>query len=166
MTKTLRPDQDAEAIGGTIEITTKEMPLNGKNTFFDAQIGTGYEPLRGTPIYDLSLKAGFRFGGSDLLDAQNKKDGLLNGYSDKPFSLMLFGTFSQDQRGIDDIEPSNNSAGSVTPYSAKWDQRYYEYQRQRHGYGFNLTFSPNADDSYYMKAFDTGYVEKKSDNIT
>ena len=166
VTKTLRPDQDAEAIGGTIEITTKEMPLNGKNTFFDAQIGTGYEPLRGTPIYDLSLKAGFRFGGSDLLDAQNKKDGLLNGYSDKPFSLMLFGTFSQDQRGIDDIEPSNNPAGSVTPYSAKWDQRYYEYQRQRHGYGFNLTFQPNADDSYYMKAFDTGYVEKKSDNIT
>jgi TonB-dependent receptor len=160
VTKTLRPDQDAEAIGGTIEMTTKSMPLNGKDMFFDGRLGTGYESLRGTPLFEGSFSMGFRFGAG----SENKEVNTLNSFSDKPFSLILSGSLSQDKRGIDDLEPTPNVGGSPAVIDP-WDQRYYDYTRTRHGYGINLTYQPSANDTYYVKAFDTGYIEKKSDNI-
>ena len=160
VTKTLRPDQDAEAIGGTIEMTTKSMPLNGKDMFFDGRLGTGYESLRGTPLFEGSFSMGFRFG----VGSENKESNTLNSYSDKPFSLILSGSLAQDKRGIDDLEPTPNVGGTPGVIDP-WDQRYYDYTRTRHGYGINLTYQPSARDTYYVKAFDTGYIEKKSDNI-
>ena len=49
VTKTLLPEQDAEALGGSIETTPKTAPRNGK-AFLVARIGSGYESLRGTGI--------------------------------------------------------------------------------------------------------------------
>jgi TonB-dependent receptor len=162
VTKTLRPDQDAEAIGGTIEMTTKEMPLDGKNMFFDGKIGGGYEPLHSTPLFEGSATFGFRFGAGN----SDKTDSKLTSYSDKPFSLVLFGSLARDRRGIEDLEPGVPSINGVLPaYAGTWDQRYYDYTRTRHGLGLNLTYQPDANNSYYFKAFDTGYIERKSDNI-
>ena len=61
VTNTNLPEQDAEALGGTIEISSKTMP-KGRDEFLDAQIGTGYENLRDTPIKDYQLTGGLRFG--------------------------------------------------------------------------------------------------------
>jgi len=153
VTKTNLPEQDAEALGGTIEITPKTAPLNGK-PFFEGRIGTGRETLRGTGITDLSFTGGGRFGGT------GETKSALTAYSDNPFSIVLTATYYEDKRGIDDVEPAFLDDGTHPSLAyAGWDQRWYQYHRQRHGLGIDLGYQPNANDSYYVRAFDAGYTE-------
>lgn len=153
VTKTLLPEQDAEALGGTIEITPKTAP-RGSKLFGEARIGGGYEPLRHTGITDLSFSGGGRFG-----TGSGKTDGLQS-YADLPFSLVLSGAYYEDKRGIDDVEPSFLDDGVHSPYAySSIEQRYYQYKRKRHGVGIDFGFQPDADDSYYVRAFDAGYTE-------
>jgi len=48
------PSQDAEALGCTIEIHPKTAPQNGA-PFAEGNVGTGYEPLRQNPVFDVAL---------------------------------------------------------------------------------------------------------------
>ncbi len=157
VTKTNLPDQDAEALGGTIEITPKTAPRSGK-PFLDLRVGTGREQLRGTNITDLSVSAGTRFGGS----GDNIAAGKVESYADKPFSVVFTASYYEDKRGIDDVEPgfidSDPYAYPSRAY-AGWDQRYYQYNRKRHGIGIDLGYQPDRDNSYYVRAFDAGYTE-------
>lgn len=151
VTKSNLPSQDAEALGGTIEITPKTAPRGGQ-PFLQGNIGTGYEPLRRTPITDLSVTTGGHFGGSD---------GFFKG---GPFSIVLTGTYYEDQRGFDDVEPSyiNDPAGpGARPYSAinNIQQRDYELNRKRHGYGVDLGYEPDDHNKWYVRAFEAGYSE-------
>jgi TonB-dependent receptor len=153
VTKTLLPEQDAEALGGTIEITPKTAP-GGAKLFGEARIGTGYEPLRHTGITDLSFSGGGRFG-----PGSGKSNGLQS-YSDLPFSLVVTGAYYKDKRGIDDVEPSFLDDGVHSPYAySSIEQRYYQYNRKRHGVGVDFGYQPDANNSYYVRAFDAGYTE-------
>lgn len=53
VTKSNLPEQDAEALGGTIDITPKTAPQNGK-PFAEVKLGTGEELQRHTGIIDLA----------------------------------------------------------------------------------------------------------------
>jgi TonB-dependent receptor len=155
VTKTLLPDQDAEALGGTIEITPKTAPRGGQ-PFLDARLGTGYEPLRRTAIGEISMTGGTRFGGVA------PQQGVATSFSDAPFSIVATGTYYEDKRGIDDVEPSFiDKAPNAYPSTAYagWDQRFYKYHRRRHGIGLDLGYQPDQDDSYYIRFFDAGYTE-------
>lgn len=153
VTKTNLPEQDAEALGGTIEITPKTAPSNGK-PFFEGRVGSGRESLRGTGITDLSFSGGGRFGGSGPTRSG------ISAYSDNPFSLVVTGTYYEDKRGIDDVEPAFLDDGQHSPLAyAGWDQRWYQYNRKRHGVGLDLGYQPDARNSYYVRAFDAGYTE-------
>lgn len=153
VTKSNLPEQDAEALGGTIEITPKTAPRDGK-TFFDGRIGSGYEPLRGSYITDLSFSAGGRFGG------RSNEKGEVEGYSDRPFSVIFSSSYYEDKRGIDDVEPGFIDDGINSPLAyAGWDQRHYQYNRKRHGVGIDFGYQPDRDNSYYFRAFDAGYTE-------
>ncbi len=79
------PDMDAEALGGTVEITPKTVPRGDKPFFIQGDLGSGYEPLRSTWIANESLTTGGRYG---------------------PFSILLTGSYYEDSRGIDDVEPA------------------------------------------------------------
>ena len=149
VTNTNLPEQDAEALGGTIEITSKTMP-KGRDQFLDAQIGTGYENLRDTPIKDYQLTSGLRFGPSD-------------GY--KPFSIIGTVNYYQDRRGIDDMELGYvDQQGTGVPDKALGDlnQRYYNYQRTRHGYGAEFDYQPDDNNKWYARYYDAGYTESKN----
>lgn len=153
VTKTNLPDQDAEALGGTIEITPKTAPRNGQS-FLDARIGTGYEALRKTGITDISVSGGGRFGFGTV------DKGAVEAYSDKPFSYVLTASYYEDKRGIDDVEPAFIDDGVNSPLAyAGWDQRRYQYNRKRHGLGFDLGYQPDRDNNYYIRFFDAGYTE-------
>jgi len=153
VTKSNLPEQDAEALGGTIEITPKTTPRNGK-PFLEARIGSGRESLRGTNIADLSLTAGSRFGG----DGTDKNSG--NAYASHPFSIVVTAAYYEDKRGIDDVEPAFLDDGVHSPLTyAGWDQRWYQYHRRRHGVGIDLGYQPDARNSYYIRGFDAGYTE-------
>jgi TonB-dependent receptor len=164
VTKSNLPSQDAEALGCTIEITPKTAPQNGA-PFIQGNVGSGYEPLRGTGIIDVAVTAGGRFGGSGTPSDSN-----VTAYSDRPFSVVLTATYYDDQRGFDDVEPAyfdDTARGAVPtpgnhPYDAinGIDFRDYELHRKRHGYGIDLGYQPDADNSWYIRGFDAGYTEQ------
>jgi TonB-dependent receptor len=164
VTKSNLPSQDAEALGCTIEITPKTAPQSGA-PFIQGNVGSGYEPLRGTGIIDVAVTAGGRFGGPG-----KPSDSDVTAYSDRPFSVVLTATYYDDQRGFDDVEPAyfdDTAKGAVPapgnhPYDAinGIDFRDYELHRKRHGYGIDLGYQPDANNSWYIRGFDAGYTEK------
>src|SRR6266481_1013002 len=89
VTKSNLSEQDAEALGGTIDITPKTAPPEGK-PFADLKLGTGEELLRHTWITDLAGTAGTRFGGTS------------GGY--RPFSILVTASTYDDRSGIEDAE--------------------------------------------------------------
>lgn len=157
VTKSNLPSQDAEALGGTIEITPRTAPRGGQ-PFIQGNIGSGYEPLRKTGIIDLGVTMGTHFGGSDKFLGSG------------PFSILLTASYYDDRRGIDDVEPAyfNDSqvvsATNLTPrpYAAlaNIDQRDYELHRKRHSYGIDLGYEPDANNDWYFRAFEAGYGER------
>jgi len=155
VTKSNLPSQDAEALGCTIEITPKTAPAGGA-PFIQGNVGSGYEPLRHTGIIDVAVTGGGRFGGHG-----KPSDSDVTAYSDQPFSAVLTATYYDDKRGFDDVEPGyfNDSAH---PYDAinGIDYRYYSLHRKRHGYGIDLGYQPDANNSWYVRAFDAGYTEQ------
>lgn len=154
VTKTNLPEQDAEALGGTIEITPKTAPLDSA-AFAEGHLGTGREQDRSTGITDLSVTAGGRFGGG------RQTDSAIEAYSDRPFSIVATLAYYENKRSIDDIEAAYVDGQPQIPdkaYSA-FEQRYYLYHRKRHGYGLDFGYQPNADSQYYIRGFDAGYTE-------
>ena len=154
VTKTNLPDQDAEALGGSIEITPKTAPPGG-GSFIQGDIGTGLEELHGTGIANVSVTMGTHFG---------DPNGFLNG---GPFSIVLTGTYYEDHRHFDDVEPDsyfNDPQGTpgARPYAALGDvqQRDYELHRRRHGVGIDLGYEPNANNKWYVRAFEASYTER------
>jgi TonB-dependent receptor len=155
VTKSNLPSMDAEALGGTIEITPKTAPPGGE-PFLDGHVGSGYEPLQGTYIADVAVSGGGRFGGRGA-----PAEAGTSAYSDHPFSIVVTGTYYEDKRGINDVEPAYFNNG-VLPYFAinNLQQRDYQLNRKRHGYGIDLGYQPDADNSYYIRAFEAGYKER------
>ena len=151
VTNTNLPEQDAEALGGTIDIKPKQIPV-GKDYFLDSELGYGKESLRSSGVKDLQLAGGLRFGLGD------------SAY--KPFSFVGNLSYYHDQRGIDDVEAAyvdQQSQGVPDKAFAALEQRYYNYNRRRHGYGGELDFQPDSDNRWYARYFDTGYTEHKID---
>jgi TonB-dependent receptor len=145
LTKSNLPEQDAEALGGTIDITPKTAPADGK-AFADLKLGTGFEVLRHTWVTDGSVTAGTRFGGSG--DYQ-------------PFSVIATAALYTDRRGIDDAEAGFIDQQPAIPDKAfnGFEQRYYRYHRERHGYGVDFGFEPDAGNKWFVRYYDSGYSE-------
>ncbi|GAA0715153.1 TonB-dependent receptor [Dokdonella soli] len=146
VTKTNLPEQDAEALGGTIEITPKQVPP-AKDYYLDGHLGTGLETLRNSPIKDFQISGGGRFGFGD------------SAY--KPFSFIGTAAWYEDHRNVDDIEAAYVDQQPTVPDKAfaAFEQRYYRYHRRRIGYGGELDFEPNTDNRWYVRYFDAGYTE-------
>lgn len=148
VTKTNTPDQDAEALGGTIEITPKQVPP-GKDTFLNAEVGGGIDNLRNTGVKDLSVSGGGRFGLGD------------SAY--KPFSFIGTLAYFENRRGVDDVEAGyadDQAAGTPDKVFNALEQRYYgNYHRRRHGFGGELDYQPNDNNRFYARYFDAGYTE-------
>jgi len=146
VTKTNTPEQDAEALGGTIEITPKQVPP-GKDKFLEVEAGTGFENLRDTPIKDYQLSGGGRFGPHDA------------------FSFIGTLAYYEDKRGVDDIEGSyadDQANGTPDKVMNDFEQRYYQYHRRRIGYGGELDYQPDDDNRWYARYFKAGYTESVS----
>jgi len=136
VTKTNTPDQDAEALGGTIELTPRRLAA-GEPRFASVRIGSGYEPLRETGIIDLQLAGGMRFGSADAFSAVG--------------TVALY----EDHRGIDDLEESyvDNQAGGVPDKAFNDLQlRYYKLRRTRLGFGGELAYEPSEAHRWYLDA--------------
>ncbi len=165
--KTLSPDREAEGLGGQIDLTPRTSKILSR-PFLDATFSTGYEPLHGHGgPYTADVAVGARFGA---------------------ISFVLTGSRKDDQRAVDDTEPSykndgacapngqlgtaanpvvNGGTGCASPLNmvlGRTDFRRYDYSRRRFGYGGELAFTPNDDHSYYIRADVAGYVERALKN--
>jgi TonB-dependent receptor len=153
VTKTNRPEQEAEALGGTIEISPKTVPQSGKPYFGDLTVGSGLEPLRHSHIKDLAATVGGRFG--------------VRGSDDTPFSALGVFSYYEDRRGVDDLEQAyvdQQAAGVPDKAQAYWEQRYYRQHKKRHVYGGELGYAPDESNKWYLRYYDFGVVQDYNRN--
>lgn len=143
--KSLTPDMDAEGLGGMINLQPRELPANGES-FLDAGLGSGYEPLRDRPIWQGDITAG-----TTLDTSGDMGDG-------GPIGMLASYAYEEDHRGIDDVEEDYFNG----PPDKTFDDlqlRWYEYHRIRQGYGGGFTYDLDADTTLYLRGIHAGYTE-------
>jgi len=138
LSKTLSANQDADAIGGTVNLVTKT--ASDKPYYsFDGQ--GGYTPIQGgRTLGGFGGSAGQRFG-------VNKQLGLFFG-----------GSFDRNNRGIDDLEPgqaigTDPATGKSVALITTEDKRTYEYYRTRYGFDSTVDYNLSHNSSVYVKGF-------------
>ena len=124
LSKTLSASQDADAIGGTVNLVTKSA---GDKAYYSFDGQGGYTPIQGgRTLGGFGGAAGKRFG-------VNKQLGLFFG-----------GTFDRNNRGIDDLEPGQAATtfnGQNIAYISTEDRRTYTYYRTRYGFDSTLDYN-------------------------
>jgi TonB-dependent receptor len=132
--KTLLPNQDGDAIGGSVNLVTKT-PLE-KPTYSVMGQG-GYTPIQnGRWLNGFNGTVGERFG-------TNKKLGALFG-----------ATYDRNERGIDDLEPAQaigNFNGTNFAYINSEDFRTYQYSRTRYGFGGSADYNLKPGTTFYVR---------------
>ena len=162
--KTLTPDMDAEGLGGSINLLSRSMPSDGK-PFVETTTGIGLEPLRNTAVWQGDITVGSSFGltkGNGPFDSPSNTAFQGNDFlsNPRPFSILGNYSYNEDQRGIDDVEEDYNSIGPNGHSSLQDLQlRWYRYHRVREGGYAELSFKPNEQSEFYLRALQTGYHE-------
>jgi TonB-dependent receptor len=127
--KTLSANQDADAIGGSVNLVTKtagELP-----TLTLEGIG-GFTPIVDTRyIGQVDGTFGQRFG------------------AQKKLGILIGASYDYNGRGIDDIEPSPDP-NHVIPYYDSMDLREYRYQRTRYGFGGSIDYKLKEGSGLYF----------------
>jgi TonB-dependent receptor len=115
LNKTLSASQDADGIGGSVNMVTK---MAGEAPTFDAVSTLGYSPIENGRYMGLAgFTLGKRFGPS------------------KRWGAIMGASYDYNGRGYNDIEPQPdlNPDGSATPYYDSIDLREYRHDRLRWG---------------------------------
>ena len=144
ITKTNRPDMDAEALGGTIEITPKSIPA-GEQHFVTARLGGGEQFSRHTSAVDLSASAGIRFG---------------NKGGDGPFSIVGSLAYYRDALGMDDRRTTYaNKAGVPALAWSGMSQSFNTFRHITKSGAIEFAYEPDADSRYYVRYVNSGFAE-------
>jgi TonB-dependent receptor len=134
--KTLSADQDADGIGGTVNLVTRTA---GERPFYALGGTGGYNPIQnGYGRGGFSGTFGQRFGVS------------------KKFGFLLNGTFDKTNRGIDDLEPGqatgvDPATGRNVAFANTEDRRSYNYYRTRYGFSTGIDYNIKPGTSVYAK---------------
>jgi TonB-dependent receptor len=133
--KTLSANQDADAIGGSVNLVTR----------------TSTE----RPTYSLAGEGGFtNIIGGRWLDAFSGTVGRRFG-TDHRFGALLGGSYDWNGRGVDDIEPSQTTASLPDKTNIAvvngLDTREYKYYRTRYGFAGGLDYRLSEGSSVYFK---------------
>jgi TonB-dependent receptor len=134
--KTLSASQDADGIGGSVNLVTRT--AGEKPTYSFGGQG-GYTPIQG----------GRTLGGFD--GTLGKRFG-----AEKKLGFLIGGTFDRNNRGIDDLEPSqttgtNPANGSPVAFASSEDLRSYSYYRTRYGFATGVDYNVKPGTSVYLK---------------
>jgi TonB-dependent receptor len=115
LNKTLSANQDADGIGGSVNLVTK---MAGERPTFTLGTTMGYTPIEnGRYLGDVDTTLGKRFGAT------------------KRWGVIIGAGYDYNGRGINDIEPDPQPSpdGTAAPYYDKITLREYRYQRLRWG---------------------------------
>ena len=143
--KTLLPNQDADAIGGSINLVTR---TPSEKPYFEASAQGGYTPIQDGKWMDVfSGVAGQRFG------------------SEKKLGLLLGGSYDHNDRGIDDLEPTQAIGtlnGRNFAYINSEDLRTYHYDRTRYGFDTTVDYNFKNGTTLYLKSFYSNFLDNGS----
>jgi TonB-dependent receptor len=132
--KTLSADQDADGIGGTVNLVTRTA---GERPIYALGGTGGYNPIQN----------GYWRGG--LNGIYGKRFGV-----SKKFGFLLNGTFDKTNRGIDDLEPGQTTGtfgGRNIAFANTEDRRSYDYYRTRYGFSTGIDYNIKPGTSVYAK---------------
>jgi TonB-dependent receptor len=135
VSKTLSANQDADAIGGSVNLVTKTA---GDRPTYDLSGMGGYTPIIGGRWLDaFSGTMGKRFGKS------------------QKFGVLLSGSYDWNGRGINDIEPSQTTSklpsGQPIAVTNGLDTRDYKYYRTRYGFGGGMDYRLGTGSVAYLR---------------
>ena len=132
--KTLGADQDADAIGGTVNLVTEL--ARSKPTYYVSGT-TGYNPIQN----------GYWRGGFDATFGQR--------FLHDKLGILVASTWDRTNRGIDDLEPSQTATtlanGKELAYVSSEDLRSYKYYRTRYGFDLGLDYKFTPTMTVYVK---------------
>ena len=139
VTKTLTPDMDANAIGGSIEVESLSA-LDREGAFYTLRAEAKYDELtdQSSPAYGLSGGNTFEFS-----------DGT---------RLGVAGAFSYDQRefGSDNVETGGAWDGNELE---ELEQRDYSIERERIGAALNFDLEVDAANRFYLRNLYSSYKD-------
>lgn len=107
--KTLTPDMDADAIGGSVNLITRAVPGRER---LSASLSGGFAPIRDKGIYNGSFIYGNRF-------------------LDDRLGIVASGTYQTQNFGSDNIEAVWDKDDNENAYISEMDIRKYDVQRIR-----------------------------------
>lgn len=107
--KTLTPDMDADAIGGSVNLITRAVPGRER---LSASLSGGFAPIRDKGIYNGSFIYGNRF-------------------LDDRLGIVASGTYQTQNFGSDNIEAVWDKDDNENTYLSEMDIRKYDVQRIR-----------------------------------
>jgi TonB-dependent receptor len=154
--KTLQANQDADGIGGSVNLVTKT--AGERPTISFSGMG-GYTPIvGGRPVVESTGTLGQRFG------------------HDKRWGVLIGGSYDWNGRGIDDIEPVPDQATNLPgqpAYFESVDLREYRYYRSRWGLAGSADYKLGEGSNIYVhglysdfKNFGDRWVYSLTDNTT
>jgi TonB-dependent receptor len=131
--KTLQANQDADGIGGSVNLVTKT--AGERPTISFSGSGGNTTILGGRAVAEATGTIGQRFG------------------HDKRFGVLIGGSYDWNGRGIDDIEPVPDQAVNLAgapPWYEAMDVREYRYARSRFGFAGSLDYKLREGSSIYL----------------
>ena len=127
--KTLLPDQDGDAIGGSINLVTKSSP---RRFTLNAVAGSGYNPVSRKPQLNLGLTVGNRF------------------FRDR-LGVMAAVSYQNATSGSYDTEFVWEKNDDGTVYVSDYQIRRYYVTRERQSYSLSLDYRFDADNRIWLK---------------
>lgn len=130
VSKTLTPDMDADAIGGSVNLITRATP-NGER--ISATLAGGYLPIRDKASFTAGLVYGNRF------------------FKDK-LGAVVSGSYNNVDYGSDNIENVWSKDEFNNEYLSKAEIRQYDVQRIRRSGSVALDYKINANNTLFANA--------------
>ena len=134
--KTLSPNQDGDAIGGSVNLVTK---TPADRPTFDFGVQGGYTPIQNGRWLDSGYgTAGDRFGVR------------------KQWGVLFGTTYDYNARGIDDLEPTQTTGqdpvtlANIALINSE-DFRTYKYDRTRYGFGVDMDYNIKSGSNLYFR---------------
>ncbi|GAB3827911.1 TonB-dependent receptor [Pontibacter rugosus] len=126
--KTLTPDMDADAIGGSVNLVTRAAPnaLRVSST-----LSAGYNPIREKALYTGSFLFGNRFAGNKL-------------------GVLLGASYNYNDYGSDNVEAEWKEDDFGNVYLGSQEIRKYDVKRVRRSFSAALDFNINPKNKLYL----------------
>src|SRR5467141_3370765 len=147
--KTLSPSQEGDAIGGSVNLVTKRA---GERPFMSLQTMGGYTPVGlGGRLNEVDSTIGKRFG------------------REKRLGLLFGGSYDYNQRGTDDIEPSQGvnftNGGQAFNGPNGMDVREYTFYRHRYGFVGSADYKLGQGSQVYLRGLFSHFLDNGEDWI-